>query len=120
HWRRKLTRRTHVEAKDTVDDARRIVQAGEHGVVSASGGIWIKAQVRILHRTIDPPAKRHAEQIGKAEVLSAAAAVDVVADGAALRVGERRGIGQDNKLEPIQAIRREKRLVHQLEWHARL
>ena len=50
----------------------------------------------------------------------AAAAVDVGADGRALRVGERRRVGEDQQLERDRAGRREKRLVHELERHARL
>ena len=44
----------------------------------------------------------------------------ILAESHALRVGERRGVGQHDQGVAIDAIRREKRLVQQVERHARL
>ena len=102
----------------------------------AGRGIGVEAQIRVLHRAVDAAGERHAEEIGEAEVVAAppdlvverrrerrehaAAALHVAADRVALRVGERRRVGEDQQLEAVEPLGREKRLVHQLERHARL
>ena len=83
--------------------------------------IGVEAQIRVLHRAVDAAVERHAEDIGQAEVVAAAAdlvverrrergeqaaaALHVAANRVALRVGERRRVGEDQQLEPIEAIR---------------
>ena len=94
-----------------------------------------RVEIRVLHRALDAAVERHAEDVGEAEVVAApadlvvergrerreeaAAALHVAANRVALRVGERGRVGEDQQPEPIEAIRREERLVHQLERHAR-
>ena len=101
----------------------------------AGGRIGFERQIRVLHRTVDAAIERHAEDVGKAEVIpalaelveergregreQASAALDVASDRVALGVGQRRRVGEDEQPELIEAVRGQEGFVHELERDAR-
>ena len=93
------------------------------------------AQIRVLHRTIDAAVERYAQEVGKTEVVStlpefvvqrrgkrrehAPAARDVRADGVALSSRKGSSVSENQQLESIEPIGRQKRFVNELERHPR-
>ena len=63
-------RRRHLHAEHAVDDPRRVVEPVEDRMALSRRRIGVEAQVRVLHRPVDPSGERHAEEVGEAEVVA--------------------------------------------------
>ena len=46
------------------------VQPREHRMAPAGRRVLVETQIRVLHRPVDAAAERHAEHIGKSEVVA--------------------------------------------------
>src|SRR5262249_44053436 len=122
-------------AAHAVDDARRVLQAGQQRMPPAGGRVALQAQIRILHWTFDAAFECNAEQIRQAEVLSlytpfvvetglvgadeAPAATDELAELPTLPVRKCGDIRQDERLEPSEMRVVEQPVMHHLKWDAR-
>ena len=99
--------------------------------------IGLEGEIGVLHRALDPAVERHAEHVGQAEVVAAAARLRRRARSRTSRGGCRRAprsresrshcasesAAASARISSLNRSRRsgvEERLVHQLERHARL
>ena len=59
-----------LDAAHAVDDARRVLQAGQERMPLAGGRVGFQTQIRILHRAFDAAFEGDAKEVRQAEVLS--------------------------------------------------
>src|ERR1039458_202487 len=131
-----IARGARVHTRHAVDDALGALQSLQNRMALTRARVAFKAQIGVLHALVNTAIERRAEQVGQAEVApplaafviqrgfvgghKAASAGHEFADLAALAVGKRGDIGEDQHLEPGGVVRVEQLVVHHFEWDARL
>ncbi len=126
--------RRHLQLVHAVDDARRILQPGKERRMRQR--LVLQPDIRIEHRPLRFSGPVHAEQIRQRKILPlcaqlvvetrlvgrnhAAAFCHKLAKLFALRIAQRRDIGQDQRLERLQMHLVHQPVVHHLKGNARL